>query len=989
LNELAGNLKLAAMNRWLLIATFCLSFYYSREQACSNPGQTPQTAFPVCGTTTFNQSSVPLCSGRPVPGPCGSGLTDRNPYWYKFTCFRSGTLGFLISPLAANEDYDWQLFDVTGVANLGTVYTNPALFVTCSWSQYYGNTGATPAGTAAYACGSATPQFVRMPTITAGNEYLLMISHYTPGQSGYDLSFTGGTASITDTTQAHLAAAAATCDGIHINLKLNKRMRCSSLALNGSDFSINTASTTIASAAGFGCTGFDLDSLQLTMSSPLPAGNYRIKVKTGGDANTLLDACGSQMAIGDSVDVVVPAQLPIPMDSIRVSICSPQSIFLQFADFIRCSSIAPNGSDFTVTGPTGVTITSATATCNGAGLGKTIQVNLANLIQVGGTYTLRLQTGSDGNTLLSNCNQATPAGSALTFLVRDSVSTRFTQTVVYNPCASTDTVKFTHAGGSGISQWTWTFANGSPATATVQNPVITYSAPGTYQATLKVSNGFCTDSVSTPITIDALPKDTLKPRLAAAIAPCEGTRIYIKLNKKIKCGSIAANGSDFSIRPALAPITSAVGIGCGPAAETDSVMVSLGSVLPTGTYTLLMKNGVDGNTLLDNCNRTILLGDSIGNIAVVQHNLVTMDSIVKLGCKANELVLVFKEPVLCSSIAANGSDFTITGPVPVTITGATGTCSNGLTSSIKLTLANNITKGGTYQITLQSGTDANTLLNECLNAALPGGSLTFAAGDTVSAAFTYAVGHSCQDRDTLSFFHNGQNGVTQWRWQHDNGRSSTLQNPVILYTTYGTRPVSLMVTNGFCTDSLTQNIFIPTDTLQASFEASSFLCPSEVLKIVNKSRGNITNYNWGFGDGFTANGILPAAHTYAIPRTAQQDYNVKLTITGSLGCSKDTTVVVKTLNNCVIAVPTAFTPNGDGLNDYLYPTNAYKADKLYFKVMNRFGQTLFESRNMTQKWNGTVNGQPQPTGAYVWMLSYVDTDTGKPVFQKGTTVLIR
>src|SRR5436309_7634918 len=85
------------------------------QSTCTTPGQNPSTAFPVCGTSTFTQSSVPICGGKTVPSPtCNTyPLTDVNPFWYKFTCFQTGTLGFQITPHTTSEDYDWQLFDVT------------------------------------------------------------------------------------------------------------------------------------------------------------------------------------------------------------------------------------------------------------------------------------------------------------------------------------------------------------------------------------------------------------------------------------------------------------------------------------------------------------------------------------------------------------------------------------------------------------------------------------------------------------------------------------------------------------------------------------------------------------------------------------------------------------------------------------------------------------------------------------------------------------
>src|SRR5579872_426910 len=110
-------------------------------QACTVLGQTPETAFPVCGSNIFTQDSVPICNdgGVPVPG-CGAGYSAINPYWYKFTCFSSGTLGMLISPANQGDDYDWEIFDVTGQP-LSAVYTNINLVVADNWSGVYGNTG--------------------------------------------------------------------------------------------------------------------------------------------------------------------------------------------------------------------------------------------------------------------------------------------------------------------------------------------------------------------------------------------------------------------------------------------------------------------------------------------------------------------------------------------------------------------------------------------------------------------------------------------------------------------------------------------------------------------------------------------------------------------------------------------------------------------------------------------------------------------------------
>ena len=111
---------------------------------CTTLGQTPATAFPVCGTSVFSQSNVPSCQNKEiiVPG-CNTSQNryyDVNPFWYKFTCFTSGSLGFIIDPINASDDYDWQIWDVTGI-DPNTVYANTGRVISANWSGLTGQTG--------------------------------------------------------------------------------------------------------------------------------------------------------------------------------------------------------------------------------------------------------------------------------------------------------------------------------------------------------------------------------------------------------------------------------------------------------------------------------------------------------------------------------------------------------------------------------------------------------------------------------------------------------------------------------------------------------------------------------------------------------------------------------------------------------------------------------------------------------------------------------
>jgi gliding motility-associated-like protein len=106
------------------------------------------------------------------------------------------------------------------------------------------------------------------------------------------------------------------------------------------------------------------------------------------------------------------------------------------------------------------------------------------------------------------------------------------------------------------------------------------------------------------------------------------------------------------------------------------------------------------------------------------------------------------------------------------------------------------------------------------------------------------------------------------------------------------------------------------------------------------------------------------------------------------GCLTVDTQLVKTIKNVDIFVPTAFSPNRDGKNDYLRPILLGVRDFRYFRVFNRQGQLVFESRKPLPGWDGLFKGVEQPTQTVVWMLEGVGID-GITYTRKGTTVLVR
>jgi gliding motility-associated-like protein len=152
------------------------------------------------------------------------------------------------------------------------------------------------------------------------------------------------------------------------------------------------------------------------------------------------------------------------------------------------------------------------------------------------------------------------------------------------------------------------------------------------------------------------------------------------------------------------------------------------------------------------------------------------------------------------------------------------------------------------------------------------------------------------------------------------------------------------------------------------------LCITQQL-LLDASYPNST-YSWQ--DGSTQAG-------YTVTKAGL--YTVQ--VTNICGSSTDSTTVSFENCTCKFFVPNAFTPNHDGNNDLFMPKYQCLFSNYQLKIYNRWGQLVFVSQNVSEGWDGNYKGQQQPTGTYVWVLSYLDDLTGKSMQKNGTVVLIR
>lgn len=99
----------------------------------------------------------------------------------------------------------------------------------------------------------------------------------------------------------------------------------------------------------------------------------------------------------------------------------------------------------------------------------------------------------------------------------------------------------------------------------------------------------------------------------------------------------------------------------------------------------------------------------------------------------------------------------------------------------------------------------------------------------------------------------------------------------------------------------------------------------------------------------------------------QGDQNYTLTVISADGCTNSDQVYVKMLK--MPTIPNVFTPNGDGVNDRWVIQYLESYPGATIEIFNRYGQRVYQSVNYTNPWDGTLNGQPLPTGTYYYVIN--------------------
>lgn len=171
-------------------------------------------------------------------------------------------------------------------------------------------------------------------------------------------------------------------------------------------------------------------------------------------------------------------------------------------------------------------------------------------------------------------------------------------------------------------------------------------------------------------------------------------------------------------------------------------------------------------------------------------------------------------------------------------------------------------------------------------------------------------------------------------------------------------------------------------TLGPDFE----LCPNEPATLYATS--NIGNVQWfNFTSGPTVNITGPGTYYASVTSACETVYD---TVHVTLAPDCDTVVIEPIQDTGVIVVPTAFTPNGDGLNDFFRAYSNIPMESYEISVFDRIGNRVFYSNTLEEFWDGTFqnNGDPVEMETYIYIIKYIKSYDGKMVTKRGYIALL-
>ncbi len=509
------------------------------------------------------------------------------------------------------------------------------------------------------------------------------------------------------------------------------------------------------------------------------------------------------------------------------------------------------------------------------------------------------------------------------------------------------TVQFTSTSSANAVEFFWEFPGGTPPSSTEQNPVVTYDTPGTYSVTLTVSNaaGSSTATETNFVVVAGLPTAAFGANVSGATASftnqSDGATTYAW---DFGDGNTSAEPSPehtYAASGTYTVVLTAIN-DCGTSTATQTVTVLLP---PTAAFSASATEG---------CAPLTVTFTNQSSPDATEFEWTFEGGTPATSTEANPTV-VFETPgVYMVTLVASNPAGSSTSTMTIAVQGPPAASFTAQTAGLSVVLTNTSQNATAFRWDFGDG-NTSTEANPTHTYALPGAYvITLRAendcgttevslqveilGSAPIAAFKPSATQGCLPL-VVQFTDLSAGQPIAWNWSFPGGMpsSSTEQNPTVTYSAPGVYSVTLIVTNAYGTDTLTQTSLI--EVLALPVAAFDFTATDLTVAFTNQSQHG-TAYTWNFGDGNMSNEANPT-HTYASPST----YTVSLTVLNNCGAAtlQKTIVLTSNVRDAAWIQALALYPN-PSTGRFTLEMRGDPTAELAFALLNPAGRLVYQTK---------------------------------------------
>jgi len=546
----------------------------------------------------------------------------------------------------------------------------------------------------------------------------------------------------------------------------------------------------------------------------------------------------------------------------------------------------------------------------------------------------------------------------------------------------------------------WDFGNG--ANSTLNSPVYSYPAIGTYTVTLQAqvvgSTTSCVSSLQQTVVIYEVPATNFSLLNVCLIDSAEFSNLTFYTGNPTDL-SYSWNFGDASTSTLINPyhsyispgnfnvqLTASTIQGCSATSTQlisiypmpvsnytfadvcleDNMIFTSTSTVSTGTLTYAWDFGDASTNAVQNPLHLYNADGSYQVQLVVTTNNNCRDTMIKTVVVHPLPFVDFINAAVCDGQASSFNEATSisTGSV-VSFAWDFGDGSSATSSSASHQYLN----PGTYPVTLVATSDLGCVHDTIRNVTVdPLPLANFTATDAcLGAPNIFTNSSSISNGSPLTY-----------AWDFGDAGTSILTSPNHIYGLAGLYSVKLVVTSGAgCQDSIvkvTEVYSLP--IVNAGSDTS--ISRGDQVQLNGYDPAGVL-YSWTPVDGLTSSAI---PNPVARP-TETTVYT--LTMTDSYGCQNSDNMEIEVLNDFKLLIHNVITPDGNGQNDFWVITNIDYYPEAKVQIFNRWGELIFETVAYQNDWNGIFGTDQLPDGTYYYIITLPNVED----HYKGAITLLR